>query len=101
MTALESSLYTLAGVAVVLILMVLALTGGRFGRIGLAYRGFRKTLSDTAFGDKVVGLLEAKESKPTGPPKPSGAPLRLLGLLQPEGPLLHSFTQTIHAYADV
>src|SRR5260370_1157968 len=100
MTALESSLYTLAGVAVVLILMVLALTGGRFGRIGLAYRGFRKTLSDTAFGDKVVGLLEAKESKPTGPPKPSGEPLRLLGLLQRECRLLDFLLVDIQGYAD-
>jgi hypothetical protein len=100
MSALESSLYTLAGVAAVMIIVVLALTGGRFGRIGLAYRGFRKTLGDATFGNKIESLLEVKEAAPTGPPKPSGAPLRLLGLLQREGRLLDFLLEDIQGYAD-
>jgi hypothetical protein len=100
MTGVEGCLYTLAVVAVVLINALLVLTGGKFARIGLAYRGFRRTLSDTAFADKVDGLLSAQETKPTGPPKASGAPLRLLGLLQREGRLLDFLLEDIEGYAD-
>jgi hypothetical protein len=100
MTALESCLYTLAGVVVVLILVFLALTGGKFGRLGLAYRAFRRTLSDAAFGDKMVGMLAPVETKPTGPPKPSGAPLRMLAVLQREGRLLDFLLEDIKAYSD-
>jgi hypothetical protein len=100
MTGLEGCLYTLAAVVVILILVVLVLTGGKFGRIGLAYRGFRRVLSDIAFGDKVESLLSAQETKPSGPPKPSGAPLRLLGLLQREGRLLDFLVEDIQSYPD-
>ena len=100
MTALESCLYTLAGVVVVLILVFLALTGGKFGRLGLAYRAFRRTLSDAAFGDKVEEMLAPVETKPTWPPKPSGAPLRMLAVLQREGRLLDFLLEDIKAYSD-
>jgi hypothetical protein len=100
MTGLEGCLYTLGVVVVLVIITVLALTGGHFGRIGLAYRGFRRVLSDAAFGDKVEALLSAQEAKLSGPPKPSGAPLRLLGLLQREGRLLDFLLEDIQGYAD-
>jgi hypothetical protein len=100
LTGLEGCLYTLAVVTVLLIGAVLALTGGRFKRIGLAYRGFRRTLKDTAFSDKVEELLSAQKTKPSGPPKPSGAPLRLLGLLQREGRLLDFLLEDIQGYSD-
>jgi hypothetical protein len=100
MTGLEGCLYTLAAVAAVLISVVLLLTGGRFGRIGLAYRAFRRTLGETAFASKVEGLLETTETKPSGPPKPSGAPLRILALLQREGRLLDFLLEDIKGYSD-
>src|SRR5438876_1692147 len=79
---------------------MLVLTGGKFGRMGLAYRAFRRTLSDAAFGDKIEEMLGAAETKPSGPPKPSGAPLRILGLLQREGRLLDFLLEDIKAYSD-
>ncbi|HEY1860283.1 MAG TPA: DUF2760 domain-containing protein [Gemmataceae bacterium] len=100
MTGLEGCLYTLAAVAVVLILVALLLTGGKFTRIGLAYRAFRGTLGDQAFAGKIEGLLNATESKPSAPPKPSGAPLRMLALLQREGRLLDFLLEDIRAYSD-
>jgi hypothetical protein len=38
--------------------------------------------------------------KPAGPPKPSGAPLRLLALLQREGRLLDFLMEDVQAYND-
>ena len=100
MTGLEGCLYTLAAVVVVLLFSVLVLTGGKFGRIGLAYRGFRRTLSDPVFADKMVGLLSIQGTKPSEPPKASGAPLRLLSLLQREGRLLDFLVEDIQSYPD-
>jgi hypothetical protein len=100
MTGLEGCLYTLAAVAVVLIFAGFLVTGGKFGRVGLAYRGFRRTFSDTAFGEKIEDLLSAPETKPSGPSKPSGAPLRLFGLLQREGRLLDFLVEDIQGYPD-
>jgi hypothetical protein len=100
MTALESCLYTLAAVAVVLILVVLVLTGGKFGRIGPAYSTFRRILGNPAFAGQIDVLLKTTEVKPSGPPKPSGAPLRMLALLQREGRLLDFLLEDIKAYSD-
>jgi hypothetical protein len=96
----QGCLYTLAAVVAILILVFPLLTGGKFGRIGLAYRAFRRTLSDPAFGDKIEGMLAVTEAKPSGPPKPSGAPLRMLALLQREGRLLDFLLEDIKAYSD-
>jgi hypothetical protein len=38
--------------------------------------------------------------QPAGPPKPSGAPLRLLALLQREGRLLDFLTEDVQGYSD-
>jgi Domain of unknown function (DUF2760) len=50
---------------------------------------------DADFATKVRALLE-----PPPPPKPSGAPLRLLALLQREGRLLDFLLEDIEAYAN-
>jgi len=42
----------------------------------------------------------AEPEKPAGPPKPSGAPLRLLTLLQREGRLLDFLMEDVQAYSD-
>jgi hypothetical protein len=74
-------LLTVAGLVVLKLLIVLLLAGGNFGRISLACSAALRLLRDPDFGDKVKPLLQA-EAKPPGPPKPSGAPLRLLTLMQ-------------------
>jgi hypothetical protein len=74
-------LLTVAAIIVLRLGVALVLSGGNVGRIKAAVRVALRTLRDQAFADKAVQLLGA-ESKPAGPPKPSGAPLRLLALLQ-------------------
>jgi hypothetical protein len=44
--------------------------------------------------------IAAEPAKPAGPPKPSGAPLRLLALLQREGRLLDFFMEDVQNYTD-
>jgi Domain of unknown function (DUF2760) len=71
---------TVVAVVVVEFLLIVALGGGNFDRIGLAFSAFLRLLRDQPLADKVRPLLEPPEVK--GPPKPSGEPLRLLALLQ-------------------
>ncbi|MFL5241952.1 MAG: DUF2760 domain-containing protein [Gemmataceae bacterium] len=100
MTPLESALSTLGAVIVLLILILLAVSGGKLGRLGLAFKTFQRTLQDPAFAEKIQVLLAPVEVKPKAPPKPSGAPLRLLGILQREGRLLDFLLEDIQAYPD-
>lgn len=58
-----------------------------------------------AIGALVVWLATrrnapAEPEKPEGPPKPSGAPLRVLNLLQREGRLLDFLLEDVQAYSD-
>ncbi len=84
---------TAAVTVLVLVAIVFALGGGG-RRVGLALR----VLRDPGLADKVEGLLA--QPKPTGPPRPSGVPLRLLALLQREGRLLDFLLEDIAAYPD-
>src|SRR5439155_17375294 len=98
MDPLYAALLTLAGVLVVETLVLLAVGGGNLGRPGLAARCFRQVLRDGVFAEKVRPLLTpAKEVQPS---KPSGAPLRLLALLQREGRLLDFLLEDIQSYPD-
>jgi hypothetical protein len=90
---------TIVAVLILRFLVALILAGGDFGRLGLAMRVGLRALRDPAFGAKVKPLLEP-EVKPAGPPKPSGAPLRLLALLQREGRLLDFLLEDIQGYQD-
>lgn len=100
MTQLETALATLASVVVLLFLILLIIGGGRLGRLGLAFRSFQRTLRDAVFAEKLGPLLGPGEAKPQSAAKPSGAPLRLLGLLQREGRLLDFLLEDIQAYPD-
>src|SRR5262245_59323348 len=100
MDAVQSSLLTLAGVLLFLFLLLLLISGGQLARLGLAFRGFKKVLRDANFADKVKPLLGTAEIKPLAPAKPSGAPLRVLSLLQREGRLLDFLLEDIQAYPD-
>jgi hypothetical protein len=90
---------TLVAVFLLRFLVALALCGGDVKRIWLAVRVSLRALRDPTFGEKVKPLLET-EAKPAGPAKPSGAPLRLLALLQREGRLLDFLTEDIQNYSD-
>jgi hypothetical protein len=100
MSPLESSLATAAGIMVVLLLGFLAMTGGKLAGVGSALGCFRRYLSDGEFAEKVRKLMEPGETKPATPTKPSGAPLRLLAILQREGRLLDFLLEDIQAYQD-
>src|SRR5262249_55676625 len=49
---------------------------------------------------KVEQILNPPPPRPVTPPKPSGAPLRLLTLLQREGRLLDFLMENVKAYTD-
>ncbi|HZU36734.1 MAG TPA: DUF2760 domain-containing protein [Gemmataceae bacterium] len=91
-------LITLGGVLVVVVLLLLLLSGGNTRRIWLAHSAFHRILSDPATADKVEPLLGPPKS--AIPPKPSGAPLRLLALLQRDGRLIDFLLEDIQAYPD-
>src|SRR5205807_739986 len=90
----------LIGIWVVLAIAVLVLGGFDVYRIGTAFRAFWHALRSRAFADRVQPLLVPVEEKKPAPPRPSGAPLRLLALLQREGRLLDFLLEDIQAYAD-
>jgi hypothetical protein len=91
---------TFAACLVLYFLLILVLSGFNFSRIRLALRCELKALRDRSFKEKVEPLLLPAKAKPATPPKPSGAPLRLLALLQREGRLLDFLLEDIQAYPD-
>jgi len=92
-------LLSFAGYLVMHLLVNFLLAGCDARRIGLALRAYWRTLRDPAFAPNVEALLAppAKEEKLH---KPSGAPLRLLALLQREGRLVDFLLEDIQAYPD-
>lgn len=97
--------YVIAGIAIgafvaFILLLLLLLSGGNGRRLGLACRCFFRVLQDQAVADKVEPLLVPPAPVQQQPPKPSGAPLRLLALLQREGRLLDFLLEDIQSYPD-
>jgi hypothetical protein len=72
---------TVVVIIVLRLTLALILSGGSIARIRQAVAVSLRVLRNQEFADKVRPLLEA-EYKPPAPPKPSGAPLRLLTLMQ-------------------
>lgn len=89
---------TLLAVLAVYLLTLLLVARGDVRRIRLALRCELRVLRDPSFAAKVESLLAPP--KPEAPPKPSGAPLRLLALLQREGRLLDFLLEEIQSYPD-
>jgi hypothetical protein len=83
---------------VFIFLVLLLLSGFSLRRIRLASRCEWRALRDPGFGARVEPLLEPP--RPQAAPKPSGAPLRFLALLQREGRLLDFLLEDIHNYSD-
>jgi hypothetical protein len=76
---------------------VLAVMAG--GKLGLGLKVGKRAGSDAGFATKLNDLLAAKPVEPK-PAKPSGAPLRLLALLQREGRLLDFLLEDLKSYQD-
>jgi hypothetical protein len=91
---------TLAAAAVLVLLVLLALSGGSGSRLGLAFRSFGRVCRDQALADQVAPLLAPPPPKDEKPPKPSGAPLRLLAVLQRDGRLVDFLLEDIQSYSD-
>jgi hypothetical protein len=78
--------------------VLLALSGGDLGRIRLMFRAAFRLLRDPVLAEKVRPLLEPPP--PPKPVKPSGAPLRLLRLLQRDGRFLDFVLEEVGAFED-
>src|ERR1700732_1982351 len=63
-------------------------SGADTRRIGTGIRSLWRCLGDLPFAEQVEALLEPPSSTAQQPAKPSGAPLRLLSVLQREGRLV-------------
>ncbi len=85
---------------VVFVAALFLLSGADTHRIGIAFRAFGQALRDRSFAQEAQKLLVAPPVQELPPPKPSGAPLRLLALLQREGRLLDFLLEEIQAYPD-
>jgi Domain of unknown function (DUF2760) len=88
MNPIVASILTLVGVVVLFVLYVLVASGGNFGSLGLACQAFTKTLGNVEFASKIEPLLNPPPPEPPKPVKPSGAPLRVLTILQRESRLV-------------
>jgi len=91
---------TIVTIVVLRCLIVIALSGGDWHRIKIAIRGSLRILRDPETAKKVETILTPPPPVPSAPPKPSGAPLRMLALLQREGRLLDFLLEDIQAYSD-
>jgi len=94
------AMIVLAGVLLFYWVIYLFAGGFNVGRIGLALRSDWRVLTNAEFSAKIAPLLTPPAPKPATPPKPSGAPLRLLALLQREGRLLDFLLEDIESYPD-
>ena len=95
MEPIIAALLTLVGVGVLFVLFVLA--NGGFARFGIACQAFTRTLGDPALAEKVKLLLHPP---PPEPVKPSGAPLRVLAVLQRESRLVDFLMEDLHTADD-
>jgi hypothetical protein len=86
-----------AVILAVLVAGLLVVTGG--SRTGLALKCLGRTLRDPQFAAKVEPLLGVPPPPPK-PAKPSGAPLRMLAVLQRDGRLLDFLMEDIGAATD-
>lgn len=97
------------GLGIGVVVGVLAMVGlavARVGSLGRVFQGLTvagQANRDTAFAAKLQAILagaEVKQPEPPQPPKPSGAPLRLLALLQAEARLVDFLLEDIQGASD-
>jgi hypothetical protein len=92
--------------AVVALVLVLVVAVSRAGGLGDAIQGLTiagKAKQDRAFAEKLKAVLagaDIKPATPPAPPKPSGAALRMLALLQAEARLVDFLLEDIQGATD-
>ena len=96
-----------AGVgAVIMLVLVIGFAAARAGGVGEAFQGLTiagRGNQDPALAAKLKAVLAGAELKPLAspkPPKPSGAALRMLALLQAESRLVDFLLEDVQAYKD-
>jgi hypothetical protein len=94
------ALLIVAGLLILFLLVYFIASGGDFRRINMAVRAEWRVLRDRDFAARIEPLLAPPVEREAKPPKPSGAPLRLLALLQREGRLLDFLMEDIQSYPD-
>jgi len=87
---------SIAGFVALRVLIALLLCGGDLGRLRFVIRAAYRLERDRDFAAKVRAILQPPPPPP--PSKPSGAPLRMLTLLQREGRLVDFLLEDINAY---
>jgi hypothetical protein len=93
-------LATVGALALIRAGLIVVLSGGDIGRVGLTIRGWWRTVLDARFATKVDALLTPPPAKDDKPARPSGVPLRMLALLQRDGRLLDFLLEDIQGYTD-
>lgn len=96
----DRTLVVILTVVILLVLEAIVLivaAGGDFGKLALAWRTLRRA-GDPDFRTKLTTMLEPPTAQ--APARPSGAPLRLLALLQRDGRLLDFLMEDIQSYPD-
>lgn len=91
---------TVAVLAALKLLVLLAAGGGSLARVGLATQVFFAALGDAARAEKMKAVLNPPPPEPVKPPRLSSEPVRLLALLQREGRLLDFLLEDITAASD-
>jgi hypothetical protein len=86
------------GALLCLLIIFFLASGLSVQKMGAALRSDWRLFRDPEYAAKVQALLAPPP--PAAAPKPSGAPLRLLALLQREGRLLDFLLEDIQAYPD-
>jgi hypothetical protein len=92
--AVVAALAVLGTLSVLFLVLFLA-GGANLGRFEAARRAFARVLRNGPGAQQIVAVLDAPPPRPEGPPKPSGAPLRLLTLLQRDGRLIDFLLEDI------
>jgi hypothetical protein len=91
--------FSIAGFIAARFLIAFIMCGGDFGRLLFVVRTAYRLERDRDFAAKVQAILQPPPPPPL-PPKPSGAPLRMLILLQREGRLVDFLLEDIDAYSN-
>jgi hypothetical protein len=89
---------TVAAVMLLKLGFDLALAGGDLTRVKLARRSGLRVLRDPEFAARVDALMAPPPPPDTRPKRPSGAPVRVLALLQREGRLVDFLLEDIGGY---
>jgi hypothetical protein len=97
---LVAALGTVLTIFVLYLLCLLLVSRVSLKRIRLALRCELRALRDQDFAAKIEPLLNQAAPEPAKSARPSGAPLRVLALLQREGRLLDFLLEDIQAYPD-